>query len=40
MFWSDDKKLLLGVNVISWNSLYKKKKNFQTFIQVGGTLIF
>ena len=26
VFWYDDKELLLGVNVISWNSLKKKKK--------------
>ena len=30
MFWSDDKKLLLGADAIGWNShsLKKKKKKF------------
>ena len=29
MFWSDDKELSLRMNAISWNSLKKKKPQYQ-----------
>ena len=33
MFWSIDKEILSGADVIGWNFLFKKKKSLENYIK-------
>ena len=39
VFWYDDKGLLLGEDVIGWNSLFKKEKKKEKKKKVGNSIL-